>query len=266
MQYALVDGARREAFPKGKGTCAICGNATLAKCGERKLHHWAHRSLKDCDPWWENETDWHRAWKAHYPEECREVVHVASDGEVHRSDIRAPGGIYIEVQHSHMPEPELRARETFYGNLIWILDGRSWRKNFDVCHALPNPRSPMAADLVWFQAKRGYHGANNGMFLRLSENPPHTKTTLRGGEIHSLRSIAAEVQANYSGHHQFAWTRPHEAWLEAGCPIYIDFGEPFMARLQSYDETGLRCVRMVRRDEFIQATMTASRAVDLFPD
>ena len=112
MQYALVEGRRLEAFPSGKGTCATCGNDALAKCGTRKLHHWAHRSLKDCDPWWDNETDWHRAWKAHYPEDCREVVHFAPDGEIHRSDIKAPGGIYVEVQHSQMPEGELQALGT----------------------------------------------------------------------------------------------------------------------------------------------------------
>lgn len=49
MQYALVEGRRLEAFSGGKGTCAACGNDALAKCGTRRLHHWAHRSLKDCD-------------------------------------------------------------------------------------------------------------------------------------------------------------------------------------------------------------------------
>jgi len=266
MQYALVEGHRKEAFPGGRGTCSICGNDTLAKCGTRKIPHWAHRSLKDCDPWWENETEWHREWKNRYPEECREISHTAPDGEIHRSDIRTPGGIYIEVQHSHMPEMELQAREAFYGNLIWVLDGRGFRKSFDVCHPLPNPRSAMAQDLVWSPARRGYSGANSGLFHRLSENPPHTKATLRFGQIHSIREVLDELALSYDGHHQFVWTRPHLSWLSARSPVYIDFGETHLARLQVYDETCMHCVRMVRRDEFIQVTLTATSVVDVFPD
>jgi competence protein CoiA len=266
MQYAMVEGHRREAFRGGRGTCPTCGADALAKCGTRKIPHWAHQALKDCDPWWENETDWHRTWKNHYPEECREVVHVASDGEIHRSDIKTPHGIYIEVQHSHLPEPERLAREAFYGNLIWVLDGRSFRKNFDIYHPLPHPRSLLAGDLVWSKATRGMKGANVGLFLRLSENKSATKATLRWGQIHPLEEIQAEVKQNYVGHHQFDWIRPHQSWLAAACPVYIDFGETHLVRLQTYDESGLRCVRMVRRDDFLQATLTANRAADVVPD
>ncbi|WP_218834777.1 competence protein CoiA family protein [Burkholderia ubonensis] len=63
MQFAIVEDERREAFPGGQGVCPTCGVATIAKCGPRVMHHWAHASRRDCDPWWENETPWHREWK-----------------------------------------------------------------------------------------------------------------------------------------------------------------------------------------------------------
>lgn len=270
MQYALVAGVRREASVGIGGTCPACGSATVARCGTRKIHHWAHRALKDCDQWWENETDWHRAWKNHYPAECREVVHFAPDGEIHRSDIKTPGGIYIEVQHSHLPEPERLAREAFYGNLIWVLDGRSFRKSFEVCHELPHPRSLLAEDIVWCAAHRRMKGLNSGMFYRLSQNGPATKANFhsvqRFVQINPACEIQAEVQQNYVGHHQFYWTRPHESWLASGSPVYIDFGDEVLLRLQVYDESGLRCVRLVSRTAFLKATLSATRAADVVPD
>lgn len=98
MQLALVDSQRVEAFPGGRGQCPTCGAAMVAKCGPRILHHWAHAGRRNCDPWWENETEWHREWKNLFPPACREISHTAPDGEIHRADIMTPTGIYIEVQ------------------------------------------------------------------------------------------------------------------------------------------------------------------------
>ncbi|WP_208116649.1 MULTISPECIES: hypothetical protein [unclassified Rhizobium] len=108
----------------------MCGSAVVAKCGPRVVHHWAHKGRRNCDPWWENETEWHRQWKNHFPEECREISHIAEDGEIHRSDIKTPHGVYIEVQHSAMTDAERKSREEFYKNLIWVIDGQPFKKNF----------------------------------------------------------------------------------------------------------------------------------------
>ena len=80
MEYATVDGERSKPFVGGKGCCPMCGAEMIAKCGPRVLHHWAHKGRRNCDPWWENETDWHREWKGYFPENCREIHHKAEDG------------------------------------------------------------------------------------------------------------------------------------------------------------------------------------------
>lgn len=271
MELAIVDGKRTEPFPGGRGTCEMCGDPAVAKCGSIKLHHWAHHGRYNCDPWWENETEWHRQWKSHYPVGCREVVHQASSGEVHRSDIRTPSGLYIEVQHSHLPEPERVSRENFYGNLIWIVDGRSFRQRFEIYHPLPSPRSELSQDLVWSRAKRGQEGANRGLFFRVSEarqyEPMATRATLRGGQIHSIREIQAAIESSYEGHHQYDWIRPHQGWLVAGCPVYLDFGDAYLVRLQVFDhETRLPCVRLVAKSDFIKSTLLANKAIEVLPD
>jgi competence protein CoiA len=264
MQYALVEGARQEASPGAKGLCPTCGAAMVAKCGPRVIHHWAHTGRRNCDPWWENETDWHRMWKSLFPPESREICHTAPDGEIHRSDIRTPTGIYIEVQHSAMSDAERLSREAFYGNLIWVLDGEPFKSNFDIYHELPDPRSEIARDLVWVKVRRHLNGANAGLFFRLSEcrleYPDVTKATIRGGIYHGMDEIRDEVLFAYRGHHQFDWVRPRQTWLEAASPVYIDLGEDYLLKMETYDDSGLPCVRLVMKRDFVASAVEETDA------
>ncbi len=264
MQYAFVGNQRQEASPGGRGTCPTCGAPMVAKCGPRVMHHWAHAQRRNCDPWWENETPWHRAWKNLFPEECREVSHVAPDGEIHRADIKTPTGIVIEIQHSAMTDAERASREAFYQNMVWVIDGTPFRQNFDIFHMLPDSNSKLAQDLVWMKATRPTRGgAGRGMFFRLSENPGFTKATLQHAgmcEIHGMGDIRAEVEREYMGHHQYDWVRPRSTWLDAACPVYIDFGGDLLAKLEIYDESGLPCVYLVSKSKFVFDAMTETTA------
>lgn len=264
MQIALVDDKRTEAFSGGRGLCPECGSETIAKCGPRNIHHWAHHRRKDCDPWWENETPWHRDWKNEFPVECREVSHVAENGEIHRADVKTRAGIVIEFQHSNMTDEERISREGFYGNLVWVVDGLGFRENFDIYHMLPDPDSGIAKDLVWSKAKRHMNGANDGIFFRLSEalqnDPGVTKATLTGGWVHGIREIKDDVVKYYSGHHQYDWVCPRKTWLDAQCPVYIDFGEEHLVKLGVYDSSKLKCIRMVSKRKFVREIMEETDA------
>ncbi len=267
MQLAIVNNNRVEAFPGGHGYCPFCGAKMIAKCGPRIMHHWAHFRLKTCDPWWENETTWHRKWKNFYPIECREVIHVAKDGEIHRADIKTPTGIIIEVQHSAISDKERQAREGFYGNLVWIIDGKEFHNNFDIYHKLPDPKSEVAKDLIWAKAKRNMNGANKGIFFRLSEakqeNLEISKAEVRGGWIHGICEIKDEIDKAYNGYHQYDWVRPRKTWLDAQCPVYIDFGDDYLVKLEIYDESGLRCIRYVSKRKFVHDSMVEPHAENI---
>lgn len=267
MQLAIVGNERVEAFSGGRGLCEICGSEMVAKCGPRVMHHWAHFRPKDCDPWWENETPWHREWKNLFPIECREVSHTAEDGEIHRADIKTPTGIVIEVQHSSMTDAERRSREDFYRNLVWVIDGTRFRDNFDIYHALPDPNSDLACDLVWAKAQRGLNGAIAGLFFRLSEardeTPGITKAEVRSGLIHSIHEITDKLDASYCGHHQYDWVRPRKTWLDARCPVYIDFGDASLVKLERYDDSGLQCIRYVTKRKFVHDALTETKAADI---
>jgi competence protein CoiA len=221
------------------------------------MHHWAHIAHRSCDPWWENETSWHRQWKSYFPEECREVVHVAGDGEIHRADIKTNTGIYIEVQHSAISDSERISRESFYRNLIWVVDGRSFAHNFHIYYGLPDPNCEFARDLVWVKTRKHLHGSIQGVFYRLSESRAHgdgvCKSNLKTGgmvEIHGRHKIEGDVMKHYRGHHQYDWTRPRKTWLDATCPVFIDFGNEFV-KMQAYDEPGLLCIRRVSKKQFV---------------
>ena len=70
-------------------------------------------------------------WKDYFPSDCQEVVHVdEQSGEKHIADVKADSGIVVEVQHSPITEVELRSREDFYENMIWIVDARDLSGHF----------------------------------------------------------------------------------------------------------------------------------------
>ena len=123
MKFALVDGQRREAQPKLSGKCPACDQAMVAKCGKIKMWHWAHKGQCTCDPWWENETEWHRAWKNQFPPDWQERVRCAGDGERHIADVETAHGWVIELQHSPISLEERRSRDAFYGQVVWVVDG-----------------------------------------------------------------------------------------------------------------------------------------------
>lgn len=129
MKFVLVNGERREAQPKLVGECRCCRSKMIAKCGDVYAHHWAHYGRRKCDLWWENETEWHRAWKNQFPEDWQERIQFAEDGEKHIADVKTEDGWVIEFQHSAIKAEERGSREAFYKRLVWVIDGK--RRKFD---------------------------------------------------------------------------------------------------------------------------------------
>jgi hypothetical protein len=123
MKFAFINGQRQEAQPNLSGKCPACDQAMIAKCGEIKLWHWAHKGRRTCDTWWENETEWHRAWKGQFPDAWQEVVHRATNGEMHIADVKTDQEWVIEFQHSYIKPEERRSRDSFYRKLVWIVNG-----------------------------------------------------------------------------------------------------------------------------------------------
>lgn len=129
MQFALVDDNRMPAAPGFSGVCPACSQPLISKCGIRRIWHWAHKGKQSCDSWYEPETPWHRRWKDEFPPEYQEVLHLARSGERHIADVKTEYGLVIEFQHSYIDPKEQWARERFYPNLVWVVDGTRLKRD-----------------------------------------------------------------------------------------------------------------------------------------
>jgi competence protein CoiA len=141
MKFALVEGERQEAQPGLSARCPDCSAVMPPKCGEVRMPHWAHRGRRDCDPWCEPETPWHRAWKNHFPLAWQERRHTSENGEIHRADVKTDRGVVLEFQHSFLRSDERQSRENFYPKMVWVVDGT--RRKRDRKQFFESLRGPM---------------------------------------------------------------------------------------------------------------------------
>lgn len=132
MLNAYINGVLSKAEISGqKGKCPFCGTDVVAKCGKFRHAHWAHLSRKDCDSWWESETDWHREWKSRFPQSWQEQTRYDEQtGEKHVADVLTPNGLVIEFQHSSIKPEELQSRNNFYRHILWVVDGCRGKTDF----------------------------------------------------------------------------------------------------------------------------------------
>ena len=62
MLYGMAKDGHRIAAAKGvRASCPHCRGPLIPKCGQIKIHHWAHRESKDC-PYATGMTSWHYEW------------------------------------------------------------------------------------------------------------------------------------------------------------------------------------------------------------
>lgn len=189
----------------------------IAKCGSTKVWHWAHRQ-RDCDRWSEGESEWHRSWKALFPEAWQEVV----IGE-HRADLLTPFGV-IELQNSPISAETIREREAFYGRMIWIVNAECW--DLELHHQwrlrkISRP-DPILHPVMWAQY---------------------------------TQKMAKVINAHESDRNQeLRWRWPSKSWLAARKQIYLDCGDGDLLQVRKlYAEA--RYVTVTRHDfyEFVDA-------------
>lgn len=245
MKFSAVNGQRVFAFPKGKGVCLFCGNDVIAKCGNKKMWHWAHSVKKICDPWWENETHWHRDWKAHWDEQFQEVVHFDSlTGEKHIADVKNQNGFVLEFQNSPLSDVELVSRERFYGDMAWVVNAANFAANIEIGAKLPNPELPLSLDMC---IHRVQSSPQSFLFHRTSENEPGATLV----EVHGSHRIQNFIDDTHIGHYLFAWKNPRIVWLRATRPVFFDFGGNIVWRLQRFNSRSEFCLEAVNKIHFV---------------
>ena len=141
------------------GFCPECGGEMIAKCGPTNRHHWAHK-VRDCDSWSDSVSPWHLAWQDCFPKECQEVW--MGDNNEHRADLKGEYQI-LEVQKSPISATEIAERESFYGNMSWMLCGEDFENRFKL-NELPENRE-LTFGFAWHHWRKCWVGAKKTIYI-----------------------------------------------------------------------------------------------------
>jgi competence protein CoiA len=239
MQYAIINGVRSEPVKGSLGHCISCGKEVIAKCGKIKIHHWSHKSLRECDSWWEPETSWHREWKNKFPEEFREISFTDNvSGESHRADIHTKSGVTIEFQNSPISTQELQSRENFYSQLVWVVNAEKFRLQFT--RNIPDPNNPLLVDYDF-----------DGMcYFKKDEI---AKGTFDEDRVFGLNTPELKGVELSHIHRAFEWKNRHEVWLNTKAPTFLDLDDEFLYWLREREQGRCRFwyIQIVSKQYFI---------------
>ncbi|WP_341273595.1 competence protein CoiA [Olivibacter jilunii] len=224
------------------GYCICCGSQMQAKCGEINTWHWAHISLKNCDSWWEPETEWHYEWKNHFPLVNQEVIHVDDvTGEKHIADVKTKNGIVLEFQNSPITPIEIRNREKFYKNMLWVINGAEFKHHFDLIAKLPSPKSQKVKN-----CRKEYGNYGQFVVCDVLINGRYKK--------HLIHAVEKYLNGDNSNLFLFHWNHERKHWKVANKRKFIDFGGEYLYELKKYNDE-LECVKLWEKYEFIDRAL-----------
>jgi len=211
MQYAIVNGVRLEPFKGGKGLCICCNALVVSRFGSINAHHWAHKNVKDCDSWYEPETEWHRNWKNQFPESFREQSFFDEKAkEHHRADVHTPSGVILEFQNSSISVEEITSRDQFYKKLIWVVNGSHFSKNIELDY-IPNPEDSKLDEYEITNTKHCILNFKNEI--------------IKGERLLQIFGFQDLKLKPASGYFSFVWKNQRTSWLESKSYIFFDFND-----------------------------------------
>lgn len=157
-------------------TCPLCGAILIQKRGRINAHHFSHQTRKNCDEWYNDKSDWHRAWQMQFPLAFQEIPIVIGTDR-HIADI-ATQNIVVEFQHSTISIDRFQERSVFYScggrTLIWVID---CQKEYQAGRIAWNDTIlPGINQYKWLQPKRYLSGviprkqSNIEVFLQIDES------------------------------------------------------------------------------------------------
>jgi len=164
MRYAQTADKKRVEATRGIEIdcfCEVCGKPVIAKCGDIRNWHWAHKSGEACDTWQSPMTEWHRNWQDKFPEEWREYpLRKKKSQECHIADIFGPkvkdAWLAIEFQHSAINPEERTARENFYNHMVWVVDGNRTKTAYSRIQKIDDYLQPIGRNFYLATAPEEY--------------------------------------------------------------------------------------------------------------
>lgn len=210
-----------------------------------------------------DEFAWRHRWRMRIPDARRVVRTRTPDGCIPTLDLRTPSGAVVTFHEPEISSAQRQAHEALFENLVWIVDGRQVHRRFHLGRILPKPTDDRFQDIVWFFEDEldAYLYSDEPLhkrvpsFWRISElrckYPDLTKANWRrvledGTRLlrHPGSEVEEAVKDAYVGHHQCLWGS-REPWLQASCPVFLDFGDEQLYSLRTYGDTPYPCVLLV---------------------
>jgi competence CoiA-like predicted nuclease len=131
MIWATKNNKRIRASPKEKATCPLCNQEVIAKCGEIKIWHWAHKNKTDCE--FEPETKEHLNMKFFLKDKLPHLIIEYNLGFAIADLYDKIDNVAIEVQHSPISKDKFLERTKNYSNngisVLWIFDNCLLKEN-----------------------------------------------------------------------------------------------------------------------------------------
>jgi competence CoiA-like predicted nuclease len=207
MNLAIKNNERITASPKEKAVCPLCNQEVIAKCGEIKIWHWAHKQDFECDSFGEPESEWHLKWKNYFSREYQEVVM----GK-HRADIRTKNRWIIELQNSSISSKEIEEREEYYKRMVWLLNGKT------LCAGLDLRIKKGVITFRWKNPPKSWWYANKEIYIDLSEIIDGLKINIKDYSIgNKTKQVPIYEQEEYE------YYTPEAELVEVSYPKVIDY-------------------------------------------
>ena len=210
MYLALIDNNITEASPNLEGTCPLCKQKVISRCGNINIWHWAHNSEIDCDSWIKPESKWHFNWKMSFGKENSEVS-IENNNEKHRADVKTSNQLIIEFQNSPISTDDIIDREEFYGyEMIWVINGEKSRNRIKFKGSINNKK-------CWIDLINEKMIINEGWYVN---------------QFSVSDEKLIEVEINEDTLFSFTWSNPKRSWRESERDIFIDFGGNYLFYVQ----------------------------------
>lgn len=273
-----------KAFPAGRAKCPICDSLLIAKCGEFNVWHWAHERKSVCDGWnYEPKTDWHIKWQNHFLEDQTEV-YIYGNNEYHRADILTNKGLVIEIQNSPISPEDIYLRESFYGDMIWIINSKEFKHNLRFKNFAFDTGSE-----IWFRWVYQYpsnsefdfsiiipdddiwnnvvNAVNHCEFIKdFNEEKGIEHWVIRKGIYYKLPSdiynaftsflldqkLICNLDESKIYKTNFKWLHLRKIWTSASSPIFIDLNNGFLFYIKTLYENGNGYGMIVSKQYFLK--------------
>ena len=148
--------------------CPCCGGELIQKKGTVNAWHFAHKTLTNCDNWYE-ESDWCMNWIKLFPTDCREVIVKNQDSDRKRiADVKYKK-LVLKLQPKSLSSEEFMERVDYFSkenNLVYLVDCR----NKDIEYT----RTQRTHNYIWKHAYKfgniDKYTANFYLFLQIGNN------------------------------------------------------------------------------------------------